>query len=344
MSKLLFANKEVMDIVVSTVIGDHAKDFYYFSPMQQSAENIPDAIYLSRAKNLPPVIIGVRHIVDLENYLQLTSHGVSAALQYHTLPIIIMFVTSSITYEVKKRTTPYPSKRFLLQVRQCDPWARNCYFITSDSIQPNLTCNPLIKFVALSFFIIVSRCGLPAQNPHCRDPTMARLYAIMKQILEGEGTATRQIKEDLMYVCTESKKRLREAISALDESDLPQDSKKRVKDSIENAVRVFDAYQTKYQEPAPSPPSVEIDLIHEDVPASPAPESMEIPAHPYPGPAIDRLENWNYISSRLSELGENEKIPWNAIYVDGRRDGRFSTYSNYISLKSTYFRWKKNNQ
>lgn len=327
-----------------TTVGNHAKDFYYFSPIQQSTENIPDAIYLSRANNFPPIIIGVQHIVDLENYLQLTSHGVSAALQYHTPPIIITFVTSSITYEVKKRTMPCPSKRFLLQVRQCDPWARNCYFITSDSIQPNLTCNPLIKFVALSFFVIVSRRGLPAQNPYYGDPTMARLYAIMKQILEGEGIATRQIKEDLMYVCTESKKRLREAIFDLDESDEPQDSKKRVRDSIESAVRVFDAYQTKYQEPTPSPPSIEIDLTHEDVPASPAPESIERPSHPNRVSATDRVENWNYVSSRLSELGENEKIPWSAIYIDGRRDGRFSTYKNYISLKSTYFRWKRNNQ
>lgn len=341
-----------MLIKLMTTIGDHAKDFYYFSPRQQSTRNIADAIYLSRASNCPPIIIGVQHTVDLEYYLQLISHGVSVALQYHTPPIIITFVTSSIVYEVKERTQLYPSKRFLQQVQQCDPWARNCYFITSDSIQPNLTCNPLNTFVALSFFIIVSRCGLSAQNPYHHDPTMAQLYAIMKQPLEGEDIATRQIKDDLMYVCTESKKRLREAVSALNESDVPQDSKKRVRDSIENVVRVFDAYQTKYQEPVTSLPSVEIDLAHEDVPASPAPtsierpapKSIEIPAPSSQAPVRNRTENWNYISSRFSELGENEKMPWKDIYIDGRQNGYFSTYGNYVSLKSTYFRWKKNNR
>ncbi|KAG2235811.1 hypothetical protein INT48_003923 [Thamnidium elegans] len=314
-----------MDIVVSTLFGDHAKDIYYFSPTQRSTENTPDAVYVSRSNSFPPIIIGIQHTVDLNYYLQMTSHGVSAALQYHTPPILITFVTSTIRYEVKKRIIPYPPKPFLQQVRQCDPWARNCYFVTSDSIQQSLKADPLNTFVALSFFVIVSQCGRPSENPYYGDPTMARLYAIAEQMFGDEGNIMRQIKEDLMYVCTESKKRLREAISALDQSDVPQAAKKKVNNCVGNAVRVFDAYQTKYQEPTPASPNVETGLISEGVPTSPA-DSSPTDSSPTDSsassrlPARSRTENWNFISNRLSELDENGNIPWRAIYVDGRRD------------------------
>lgn len=337
------AIKKIVNFILIKLIafvGEHAIDSYYSSPTQWSNKSISDVVYLALTDDLPPIIIEIQHTVDVDFYLRLISYGVSAARQYNTPPILITFAISSMKYEVSKRTVSQTSKPFLWKIQHCQPWARCCYFVTIDSIRQSLTEEPLDKFVGLSIFLISQHRSLAA-NPYYLDPTIQKLYTIAKQIFENQATKRQtEVIEDLVYVCDEIKKKLKEAIVALDQSEVPETVKNPVKNCIEGAILINNTYQAKYEESdclsilssRPSSPDVGTGLLSGDVPASLSNPPIEVPNTTPAQIVRSRSENWEYINSHLSTLGEKEAIPWEAIYVNSRRNGYFSTFGNSASL------------
>lgn len=81
-------------------IGEHANDSYYSNPTQESYKSISDVLYLAQADGLPPIIMEIQHIMDVDFYLCLISFVISAARQYRTSSILITFEIPSINYEV----------------------------------------------------------------------------------------------------------------------------------------------------------------------------------------------------------------------------------------------------
>jgi hypothetical protein len=119
-----------------------------------------------------------------------------------------------------------------------------------------------------------------------------------------------------------------------------------VKSCTEGAILITDAYRAKYEVSGSlsilplrsSSPMVEVGPLPIDVSASPNNHPIEVPA-PAPAQVVrSRSENWEYISIHLSTLGEKEAIPWEAMYVDDRRNGYFSTFGNSNSLRVGYSR------
>jgi hypothetical protein len=110
----------ILTILMASV-GQHAKDSYYSSPTQWSNRNISDVLYLAQTDDLPPITIEIQYTVDTDFYLRLISYGTSAARQYRTLPILIMFAISSMKYEVSKHTVPQTARPFLWKIQYCQP-------------------------------------------------------------------------------------------------------------------------------------------------------------------------------------------------------------------------------
>ncbi|KAI9349368.1 hypothetical protein BD770DRAFT_429822 [Pilaira anomala] len=183
-----------------------------------------------------------------------------------------------------------------------------------DSIRQSLTEESLDNFVRLSIFLISQHRSL-ASNPYYFDPTIQKLYTIAKHIFENQATRRQtEVIEDLMYVCDENKKKLNEAIVALDKIEVPETVKNPVKNCNEGAILVNNAYQAKYEESDRlsilSSPDVVTGLLSEDVPASLSNPSIEV-LNTTPAQIVhSRTENWGYINSRLSTLGEKESVPW----------------------------------
>lgn len=135
--------------------------------------------------------------------------------------------------------------------------------------------------------------------------------------------------------CDESKKKLEEAVAHLDSSEVPEATKASIKSCIEGALLISSSYRAKYE-----------DLDSRTTVSSSSSMINEVttlpPVNP-PAPIIrSRSENWSFIDRRLSSLQEKEVVPWDAIYLDSRSDGYFSTYKNSASLRTAYSRWKKN--
>jgi hypothetical protein len=211
-------------------------------------------------------------------------------------------------YEVSKRTVSQTSKPFLWKIQHCQPWARSCYFVTIVLIRQSLTEEPLDKFVGLSIFLLSQHRSLAA-NPYYLDPTITiqKLYTIVKQLLEDAATKRQtEVIEDLVYICDENKKKLKEAIVALDQSNIPETVKNLVKKCIEGAILINNVYQAKYEESDHAPPRrmVGTGLLPGDVPASLSNPHIEVPNTTTAQIVRSRSENWEYINSLLSTLGE----------------------------------------
>lgn len=109
--------------------------------------------------------------------------------------------------------------------------------------------------------------------------------------------------------------KIKEGVKALEESTETSASKRAV-DCLNDGLEIVKSYRLKYMSNELSP-----------VPAS--------------SPELEpSSRNWEFVHNYIQSLGD-ERMNWNACFVECQRQDVLSNYTKPSSLKSAYRRWKK---
>ncbi|KAI8635815.1 hypothetical protein BD408DRAFT_323960, partial [Parasitella parasitica] len=218
MSKLLLIDQDVMNIVVSAVIGPKAKDQYVAIPTEWIDFTRSDVAYepVNRSNDLPRILIEIQNKADMNFYQRLIDYSRSVTRQHKgsTLPIVVAIVINSTTREVLETEIPGSNIPFAKQLSSIG-WARSCLLLNADTIAPYLNETPLNRFLALVHCLIEQEASLTSFTL-CNDPTLICLYSKMKSILGSLIHDEECSINVLKRVCNQSKSECNKAKAALE--------------------------------------------------------------------------------------------------------------------------------
>ncbi|KAI8338225.1 hypothetical protein BC941DRAFT_34850 [Chlamydoabsidia padenii] len=150
MSKLILLNKDVIKVVVDTLLGNQEIE-YKPGPTEWCNGSQSDVVYLPESSALPPILIEIQHTVNNAFLRRLMTYALSSIRQYNSKPpILLIFAIASIKSEVRSRVKRNKNHPYLLQCN-CHPWAEHCFFVDDHSLASSMTA-PLEPCVALSSF------------------------------------------------------------------------------------------------------------------------------------------------------------------------------------------------
>lgn len=340
-SKQILLNPTVIDIVVETTFGSEGICNYSPWPTEWPNRTISDILYLPISQqngSFPPILVEIQHTVDNDFILRLMSHAISLYRQYNKIPIVLTFVISSMKYEVSKKTVQNKDHPFLRQY-SCQPWAKMCYFVTGSSIETSLA-SPLSPFVALSTFFISQHPSLLV-NPFRNDPTIQLLYSIAARVFQEQMDESTKPTEDLLLVCENTENVLTKAISALSE-EVPDVEK--CKKILDDGKLLPAALKRKYESISLEAPNTNTNTstsssTNADTITN---ANTSTSSNTSNNTNTSTISNWDYLEHYLSKLNNNTPISWERVYEDGRELGFFKNYTKWTTMKSSYYRWKKN--
>lgn len=198
----------------------------------------------------------------------------------------------------------------------CYPWAKKYFFISTESIRNHLTEIPLSPLVALGAYFTSQKTSL-LDHSHRHDPTIKKLYDLSQRIFKKVAVDENTTTDNLLTFCRKSESKIQEGIAILEEP-IGTSSKKRLADCLNDAMEIIKYYKIKYAPDESSPAS--------STASSPEPAPSSV--------------NWKFVDNYIQSLGD-EKMNWNACFVECHRRGVLLNYNKSTSLKSGYRRWKR---
>ena len=155
--------------------------------------------------------------------------------------------------------------------------------------------------------------------------------------------------KDILQVCEETENTMTKAISALLEEIPDVTMWSRTKNILENGKLIPQSYKRKYEEILHSDNSIDnntdtttTDTATTDNNTNTDTANIDSNSNSNSNSTTNTDRNWEYVEQSLSNLNEDVPIPWECIYDNGRSLGLFASYSKWSTMKSTYYRWKKN--
>ncbi|KAG0784873.1 hypothetical protein G6F16_008545 [Rhizopus arrhizus] len=196
MSKLLLTDKDVINIIVTTVIGNHAN-----------------------------------RMGDMKFYQRLIDYSRSCSRQQGTvlLPIVIAIVIKRTSQNLLALEVPggeFPFAKKLSSVG----WSRSCLLMNAESVAQHLASVSLHPLVALAHCLIEQKPSLRNLSQH-NDPTLKKLYDIMGSELCGQVRDNQCANHVLDEVCTQARDECKKAKAMLE--DREQDPLVRIQGAID---------------------------------------------------------------------------------------------------------------
>ncbi|KAG0182697.1 hypothetical protein DFQ29_002827 [Apophysomyces sp. BC1021] len=318
MSKWILNDTDVINIIVSNIVGLDAQNEYTTRPTEWPNFTRSDVLYhptkQSKIKILPPVLIEVQYTANMNFYRRLIEYSLSVKKQYPSmLPIVVAICIHSTTQELLNLTTECDTMPFMMQL-PCHGWAKSCFLLNAESISNHLQQNPLHPLVALGHFFIEQEPSLVSMKKR-DDETIQLLYSIAKRVFEDEITLDEAKRGTLKDVCTHAYNQLNMARQTLIE-DVPEEaSRKRTIECLDDGMIFIEELRTKYR-------------------ISSSPTEITTATTSEQG-----NQNWQFIDAYRNENGTD--MDWNQCFEAGKQKGLFKKYAKYQSVKSAYFRAKK---
>ncbi|EPB82184.1 hypothetical protein HMPREF1544_11067 [Mucor circinelloides 1006PhL] len=303
MSKLLLVDKDVINIVVSAVIGPNAKDQYVAIPTEWVDFTRSDVAYepVNCSSDLPRILIEIQNKADMHFYQRLIDYSRLIVRQYKAskLPIVVAIVSNSTTRDLLETEIPGSHIPFAKQLSSIG-WASSCLLFNAETIAPYLNETPLNPLLALVHCLIEQEASL-INFAQSNDPTLICLYTKMKNIIGDHIHENESSIHVLKSVCAQSKSECYKAKVALENQDQP------VGVRIETAINILNnaiAY---------------IDEITQK----------------------RHLEDSSDFEFAEQQVDKNGHIPWKAQFQQWKILGRFEQYKSYKSAQSAYHRSMK---
>ncbi|KAK4517109.1 kinesin-like nuclear fusion protein [Mucor velutinosus] len=227
MSKLLLADQDVINIVVSAVIGKRSTEWIDFTRSDVAYESI------NCSNDLPRILIEIQNKADMNFYQQLIDYSRSVSRQHKAskLPIVVAIVINSTTRYLLETEIPGSRIPFAKQLSSIG-WASSCLFFNAETIAPYLNETPLNPLLVLVHCLIEQETSL-INFTQCNDPTLICLYTKMKNILGSHIHDNENSIHALKSVCAQSKSECYKAKAAFENQDQP------VGVRIETAVNIL---------------------------------------------------------------------------------------------------------
>ncbi|KAI7894945.1 uncharacterized protein EV154DRAFT_387963, partial [Mucor mucedo] len=206
MSKWILDDNHVINIIVTKVIGEAAKDKYITRPTEWPNHTKSDVLYCpikrNEFKDFPPILIEVQHTANMNFYQRLIKYALSVRDQYSVLPIVIAICVYHTSNELLELSSVSDSIPFMKKLPSYG-WAKSCLLINKDSILNFEDETPLEPVVALAHFFVEQKTSL-LHIKRNDDATVQLLYSIAKRVFEGELATDKDKDDALEEVCAES--------------------------------------------------------------------------------------------------------------------------------------------
>ncbi|CAO3610434.1 unnamed protein product [Mucor fragilis] len=320
MSKHVLLDDEVMNLVTTQLIGENNQ--YYPRPTEWIDGKKADVLYAADDSNAsPPVLIEVQNVADDAFIHRLVRYCGKVYEEYGVVPVVLVVVVKKIRDTIMRKATKDTINPFLFKL-PCFPWAKKCFFISTESIRDHLAETPLSPLVALGAYFTCQKTSI-LDHSQMHDPTIQMLYRLSQRIFENTVVNENTTVDDILSLCQKSESKIKKGIKALEEST-ETSGNKRALDYLNDGLEIVKSYRLKYMPSELSPAS--------------SPASSPAPAlSPAPEPSS---RNWEFVQNYIQRLGD-EKMNWNACFIECQNQGVLSSYTKPSSLKSAYQRWKR---
>ncbi|KAI7854958.1 hypothetical protein BDC45DRAFT_535087 [Circinella umbellata] len=344
MSKRILENKEVMNIVLAGVVGDHAKDQYVQQGREWLDGKRTNILYIpvKPSSDMPPVIVEVQNTVDnsfIRRLQQYCSHVYNQ--QGDIDPVVLTLCVETVRTELANDFENSEVASFL-KVLPSKYWAKNHFILAPITIQaelndPNKQLHPL---VALQYVFQKQACSLQSLEFQ-HDPTVKFLYSLAKDALDHQVSQHQETVDVLVDVCTETKNQFKRILDALDEDS--EGGYKRARAYASAGVLYSETCSQKYKIQSsedtsmPEPPE-----LPEGVKASTGREPIQVLRAIEPEQVKSDMQ---FIDEFVEDwLKTHNRISWAECFSEGKKQGYLQNYRNKDSLKSTYYELKKKKQ
>ncbi|KAI8083245.1 uncharacterized protein B0P05DRAFT_536668 [Gilbertella persicaria] len=323
MSKWILDDDHVINIIVTKVVGEAARDKYITKPTEWPNYTKSDVLYCpiqkKELKDFPPILIEVQHTANMKFYRRLMKYSLSVWEQYSVSPIVIAICVHYTSNELLEMSSVSDRISFMKELPS-HGWAKSCLLINKESILNFEDETPLEPVVALAHFFVEQKTSLLHIKRH-DDATVQLLYSIAKRIFEGELDADKDKDDALEEVCNESYNQLAMAKRLLAEDVSDEAARKRTIDCLDSGIKFINDFKKKHKLGPYSP----------DVANEPTASSVV---------RVQKINpDWQFVDSYRKEKGKD--MDWKKCFELAKEKGLFKKYTKMDSAKAAYFRAKK---
>ncbi|KAG2211049.1 hypothetical protein INT45_007703, partial [Circinella minor] len=332
MSRLVLLKSEIINLVVSTVIGNSAVGKYRAVPTDWPNRMKSDVVYepiSCRDRELPPILLEIQHTVDMAFYLRVNEYCLQMIKQKHVPPIVVAIGINNTVSAVLDMAVKGDEKIPFAIALPCPGWARSFSLINAGTINPHLDTQPLAPLVAIAHFFIEQKTSLISMTRR-DDPTIQKLFFYAKEIFGTDIQKYENVVETFNQSCTQMKQQLSKAQQTLVEDVMDINQRKRTAQVLDDGLLFINEISKKHRL-----------NTHQTVASSSSSSKSKQAATTNTDvlPVIERKNlNWTFVNSWRSHFGD--EMDWQKLYNVGKDIGLFETYSSAKAVKSSYFRAK----
>ncbi|KAI7903353.1 uncharacterized protein BX663DRAFT_508322 [Cokeromyces recurvatus] len=181
MSKWILNYELVINLIIKSVIGEHAENEYSTKPTEWTNYTRSNVFYCpnnrAKTKRLPPVLIEVQYAANGAFFRRLIEYCLMIRKQHPILPVAVVFCIHNTT--------------------------RDCYFISASTISAYLDQQPLHPLAALGHFFTEQKLSILGTVKK-EDATIKLLYEIAKRIFENEAADEDARQDSLNLICNKA--------------------------------------------------------------------------------------------------------------------------------------------
>lgn len=282
-------------------------------------KTVSDVLYLPTTSDLPPVLVEIQNKVNEDFIGRAIKYCISLKEEYGVQPIMLIFSIKGFANE-RLKSRFINTNNFYLDDVSCGFWAQKCQIISPNSIENHLLQTPLNPLVALEHFLSQQKRSILSMDKK-EDPTIQLMYQVAKEKFENEC----QVEEELEVIkdlCFKARQQFQKILTCLDEGESTEKIEKYAKDGENFFFRQERKFTGKDRDVTPIEDTPDISNLS-------TPPSNDDTATKND---LDYIENY--------KVNNRGRMRWEACYNEGQKEGFFSTYASFHTLKSAYHNQK----
>ncbi|ORX46808.1 hypothetical protein DM01DRAFT_1339457 [Hesseltinella vesiculosa] len=239
----MLQDPRIMNIILTTLIGENAKDHYVLTPCEWIDGRRSDMLYTpiaSPTDALPPVIVEVQNVVDKYFIRRLIKYCGHIIDKYQVEPIALTICIHAARREIVDKLSDTPIAPYLKKL-PCDSWAQSHFFLSETTLS-NFLQPPLPPMVAVGYVLVKQQVSLIGLE-HRDDPTVQMMCEIAKTALDHQIQHEVQTVDVLLDVCKHNRDHYKRMLEALDEDGHDQ---KRLRQYVNDGILYAETCILKY--------------------------------------------------------------------------------------------------
>ncbi|GAA5799251.1 hypothetical protein HPULCUR_004661 [Helicostylum pulchrum] len=303
------------------MIGNHASSaLYTLGRCEWANKTISDVLYLPTTSNLPPVLVEIQNKVNEDFIRRAIKYCLSLGEEYGVQPIMLVFSIKGFANE-RLKSRLINTNNIYLDDLSCDFWAQKCQIISPNSVENHLLQTPLNPLVALEHFLSQQKRSILSIDKK-EDPTIQLMYQVSKEKFENECQVEEEKLEVIKDLCSKARRQFQKILTCLDKGESTEKIEKYAKDGEEFFFRQERKFTGKDRDVTPIGDTPDISNL----------STLSSNNDTATKDDLDYIENY--------KVNNNGRMKWEKCYNEGQKEGFFSTYASFHTLKSAYHNQK----